>query len=49
MKVLLQDIDEAPIFSKPFYVFEVSEDTKEGSIIGHVTAQDPDFEKSSVK
>ncbi|XP_056376941.1 cadherin-9 [Hyla sarda] len=49
VKVLLQDIDEAPIFSKPFYVFEVNEDTKEGSIIGHVTAQDPDSAKSSVK
>ncbi|KAG9479406.1 hypothetical protein GDO78_012861 [Eleutherodactylus coqui] len=49
VKVLLQDIDEAPIFSKPFYVFEVNEDSKEGSIIGHVTAQDPDSAKSSVK
>ncbi|XP_072008845.1 cadherin-9-like isoform X2 [Engystomops pustulosus] len=49
VKVLLQDVDEAPIFSKSFYVFEVNEDTKEGSIIGHVTAQDPDFMKSSVK
>ncbi|XP_069815774.1 cadherin-9-like [Dendropsophus ebraccatus] len=48
VKVLLQDIDEAPIFNKPFYVFEVNEDTKEGSIIGHVTAQDPDFTKSPV-
>ncbi|XP_044149717.1 cadherin-9-like [Bufo gargarizans] len=49
VKVLLKDIDEAPIFSKPFYVFEVNEDTKEGSIIGHVTAQDPDSAKNSVK
>ncbi|XP_073425561.1 cadherin-9-like isoform X3 [Dendrobates tinctorius] len=49
VKVLLKDIDEAPIFSKPFYVFEVNEDTKEGSIIGHVIAQDPDSVKSSVK
>ncbi|XP_077125832.1 cadherin-9-like [Ranitomeya variabilis] len=49
VKVILKDIDEAPIFSKPFYVFEVNEDTKEGSIIGHVIAQDPDSVKSSVK
>ncbi|KAM3928467.1 cadherin-9-like isoform 2-T2 [Leptodactylus fuscus] len=49
VKVLLQDVDEAPLFSKPFYMFEVNEDTKEGSIIGRVTAQDPDSVKSSVK
>ncbi|OCT76311.1 hypothetical protein XELAEV_18031517mg [Xenopus laevis] len=49
VKVLLQDADEAPIFSKLFYVIEVDEDTKEGSIVGQVTAQDPDSSKNPVR
>ncbi|XP_075069033.1 cadherin-9-like [Mixophyes fleayi] len=49
VKVILQDVDEAPIFNRPFYVFEVNEDINEGSIIGQVTAQDPDSVNSSVK
>ncbi|XP_068092837.1 cadherin-9-like [Hyperolius riggenbachi] len=49
VKIMLQDVDEAPVFNKPFYVFEVNEDVKEGSIIGHVSAQDPDSKKNSVK
>lgn len=49
VKITLHDVDEAPIFNRPFYVFEVNEDVKEGSIIGHVSAQDPDSTKSSVK
>uniref|UniRef100_A0A8C5N184 Cadherin 9 n=1 Tax=Leptobrachium leishanense TaxID=445787 RepID=A0A8C5N184_9ANUR len=48
VKLLLQDVDEAPIFSRPFYVFEVDEDAKEGSIVGQVTAQDPDSIKCPV-
>ncbi|XP_063779039.1 cadherin-9-like [Pseudophryne corroboree] len=48
VKVLLQDVDEAPIFNRPFYVFEVNEDIKEGSIIGHVTARDPDSANTSL-
>ncbi|KAM8967730.1 cadherin-9 [Pelodytes ibericus] len=49
VKILLQDVDEAPIFSRPFYVIEVDEDAKEGNIIGQVTAQDPDAKKNQVK
>ncbi|KAM9307693.1 cadherin-9-like [Gastrophryne carolinensis] len=49
VKITLKDVDEAPIFNRPFYVFEVNEDVKEGSIIGHVSAQDPDSMKSFVK
>ncbi|KAM4688978.1 cadherin-9-like [Discoglossus pictus] len=49
VKIVLQDVDEAPTFSRHLYVIEVDEDVKEGNIIGQVTAQDPDSVKSPVK
>ncbi|KAE8597660.1 hypothetical protein XENTR_v10016554 [Xenopus tropicalis] len=49
VKVVLQDADEAPVFSKSFYVIEVDEDAKEGNIVGQVTAQDPDSSKNPVR
>ncbi|CAH2284017.1 cadherin-9 [Pelobates cultripes] len=49
VKILLQDVDEAPIFSRHFYIIEVDEDAKEGNIIGQVSAQDPDSAKSPVQ
>ncbi|KAG8442498.1 hypothetical protein GDO86_011332 [Hymenochirus boettgeri] len=48
VKILLRDVDEAPVFSRPYYVIEIDEDAKEGSIVGQVTAQDPDSRKSPV-
>ncbi|XP_053571801.1 cadherin-9-like [Bombina bombina] len=49
VKMLIVDVDEAPIFSQPYYVLEVDEDAKEGSIVGQVSAQDPDSIKSPIK
>ncbi|XP_008587062.1 PREDICTED: cadherin-9-like [Galeopterus variegatus] len=42
VKISVEDIDEPPVFSKISYLIEVDEDVKEGSIIGQVTAYDPD-------
>ncbi|XP_053304631.1 cadherin-5 [Spea bombifrons] len=36
------DVDEPPVFTKQFYQFEVKEDTKLNTIIGFVSAKDPD-------
>ncbi|KAM4705861.1 cadherin-9-like [Rhinophrynus dorsalis] len=49
VKILLHDVDEAPVFSRFFYVIEVDEDAKEGSIVGQVYAEDPDSTKNPVK
>lgn len=42
VKVTARDVDEPPVFSRTQYVFEVNEDTLKGTVIGTVTARDPD-------
>ncbi|XP_068092834.1 cadherin-12 isoform X2 [Hyperolius riggenbachi] len=49
VKINVLDVDEPPIFSKPFYTMEVYEDTPIGTIIGAVTAQDLDIGTSPVR
>ncbi|XP_058687762.1 cadherin-9 isoform X2 [Poecile atricapillus] len=49
VKISVEDIDEPPVFSRPWYLIDVDEDAKEGSIIGQVVAQDPDVAKNAIK
>ncbi|NWQ86569.1 CADH9 protein, partial [Burhinus bistriatus] len=49
VKISVEDVDEPPVFSRPWYLIEVDEDAKEGSIIGQVVAQDPDITKNAIK
>ncbi|XP_029446363.1 cadherin-6-like [Rhinatrema bivittatum] len=49
VRILVEDVDEPPVFSRPVYILEVKEDIKVNSTIGAVTAQDPDVMKSPVK
>ncbi|XP_030045915.1 cadherin-9-like [Microcaecilia unicolor] len=49
VKIAVEDVDEPPVFSRPFYLMEVDEDAKEGSLIGQVTARDPDAIKNFIK
>ncbi|KFQ09597.1 Cadherin-9, partial [Leptosomus discolor] len=49
VKISVEDIDEPPVFSRPWYLIEVDEDVKEGSMIGQVVAQDPDITKNAIK
>ncbi|NWQ80152.1 CADH9 protein, partial [Columbina picui] len=49
VKISVEDIDEPPVFSRPWYLIEVDEDAKEGNIIGEVVAQDPDITKNAIK
>ncbi|XP_053570590.1 cadherin-6-like [Bombina bombina] len=49
VRIMVDDVDEPPVFNKPAYVFEVKEDAKINSIIGVVSAQDPDAARSTVK
>lgn len=49
VKISVEDTDEPPVFSRPWYLIEVDEDAKEGSIIGQVVAQDPDITKNAIK
>ncbi|XP_073486990.1 cadherin-6-like isoform X1 [Aquarana catesbeiana] len=49
VRILVEDVDEPPVFTKSAYVLEVMEDAKINTPIGTVTAQDPDAARSPVK
>nr|XP_006004048.1 PREDICTED: cadherin-10 [Latimeria chalumnae] len=49
VKVVVEDVDEPPVFSKPSYLIEVHEDIQVGRIIGTVMAQDPDAINSPIR
>ncbi|XP_049987424.1 cadherin-7 isoform X2 [Alexandromys fortis] len=49
IKIIVEDVDEPPVFSSPLYPMEVSEATQVGNIIGTVTAHDPDSSNSPVR
>ncbi|XP_018429578.1 PREDICTED: cadherin-6-like isoform X3 [Nanorana parkeri] len=49
VRILVEDVDEPPVFTKSAYVLEVMEDAHINSIIGTVKAQDPDASRSPVK
>ncbi|CAL8318956.1 unnamed protein product [Boreogadus saida] len=42
VKVQVEDVDEPPAFERPSYVMEVREDAAGGTVIGSVSASDPD-------
>ncbi|XP_074843919.1 cadherin-18 isoform X2 [Carettochelys insculpta] len=49
LKIIVGDVDEPPLFSMPSYVMEVYENTKIGTVVGTVAAQDPDSANSLVR
>ncbi|KAM7406539.1 hypothetical protein PAMP_000913 [Pampus punctatissimus] len=48
VKVVVEDSDEPPVFSKPMYSLEVNENAPINTVIGTVTARDPDSSGSLV-
>ncbi|XP_064420228.1 cadherin-22 [Latimeria chalumnae] len=49
VRVSVTDVDEPPVFKLPSEVIEVQEDARIGTVIGVVTAQDPDAPNSAVR
>lgn len=49
VKVVVEDSDEPPVFSKPMYLLEVNENAPINTVIGTVTARDPDTSGSLVR
>ncbi|XP_025938131.1 cadherin-6 isoform X4 [Apteryx rowi] len=49
VRIQVEDVDEHPVFSRPAYIIEVKEDVPINSVIGTVTAQDPDTANNPVK
>ncbi|KAI7814872.1 putative cadherin-8, partial [Triplophysa rosa] len=49
VKVVVEDADEPPIFTKPAYIFDVHENAAINTVIGSVTARDQDAPHSQVR
>ncbi|XP_044282337.1 cadherin-6 isoform X3 [Varanus komodoensis] len=49
VRIQVEDIDEPPVFSKPAYVLEVKENVQINTVIGSVSARDPDSAKNPIK
>uniref|UniRef100_A0A8C2WB86 Cadherin 8 n=1 Tax=Cyclopterus lumpus TaxID=8103 RepID=A0A8C2WB86_CYCLU len=49
VKIVVEDSDEPPIFFKPVYLLEVNENAPVNTVIGTVTARDPDSTGSLVR
>ncbi|XP_033849436.1 cadherin-18-like isoform X1 [Acipenser ruthenus] len=49
LKIIIGDVDEPPLFSMTSYVMDVYENAKMGTLVGAVTAQDPDRSNSPIR
>ncbi|XP_033935529.1 cadherin-8 isoform X1 [Pseudochaenichthys georgianus] len=49
VKIVVEDSDEPPVFLKAVYVLEVNENAPINTVIGSVTARDPDSSASTVR
>ncbi|CAL8359422.1 unnamed protein product [Gadus morhua 'NCC'] len=49
VKVVVEDSDEPPVFTRPAYVLEVNENAPVNTVIGTVNARDPDTTGSLVR
>lgn len=49
LKISVGDVDEPPVFTLPSYVMDVHENAKIGTVVGTVTAQDPDSANNVVR
>ncbi|KAK3559712.1 hypothetical protein QTP86_017701 [Hemibagrus guttatus] len=49
VKVSVEDVNEPPVFKRPVYMLEVKEDAQIGTIIGAVSAVDPDTNRKPVR
>ncbi|NXN98785.1 CAD19 protein, partial [Rhinopomastus cyanomelas] len=47
--ITVEDVDEPPVFTLENYVMEIAEGAMNGSLVGIVTARDPDEEDSPVR
>lgn len=49
VKITVEDVDEPPVFQRGSYVMEVKEDAARNTVIGSVSAADPDVKHSPVR
>nr|XP_020757092.1 cadherin-6 [Odocoileus virginianus texanus] len=49
VRIMVEDVDEPPVFSKLAYILQIREDAQINTTVGSVTAQDPDAARNPVK
>uniref|UniRef100_A0A4W4DQ43 Cadherin domain-containing protein n=1 Tax=Electrophorus electricus TaxID=8005 RepID=A0A4W4DQ43_ELEEL len=49
LKIIVGDVDEAPVFTMDYYIMDVYENALAGTHVGMVTAQDPDNARGNVR
>lgn len=49
IKIIVEDVDEPPVFERASYVMEVKENAARNTIIGSVSASDPDDKSSLIR
>lgn len=49
LKIIIGDVDEAPIFPMDYYIMDVYENAPAGTDVGIVTAQDPDNARGKIR
>ncbi|XP_007933675.1 cadherin-19 [Orycteropus afer afer] len=49
IRIQVEDADEPPVFLLPYYVFEIFEGNLYGSVVGMVSAKDPDHRNSPIR
>ncbi|XP_057679932.1 cadherin-6-like [Corythoichthys intestinalis] len=49
IRVTVEDVDEPPVFQRASYIMEVQEDAAPNTVIGTVSAADPDSKRSPVR
>uniref|UniRef100_A0A8C6NZP5 Cadherin 6 n=1 Tax=Nothobranchius furzeri TaxID=105023 RepID=A0A8C6NZP5_NOTFU len=49
IKIVVEDVDEPPLFERASYIMEVKEDAARNTIVGSVSASDPDDKRSPVR
>ena len=48
LKIVVEDVDEPPVFLTPVYEWKVVENVVVGTVVGSVTARDNDADRKSV-
>lgn len=49
VKITVEDVDEPPVFEQHSYIMEVKEDAARNTVIGSVSASDPDDKRSPIR
>ncbi|XP_041823547.1 cadherin-6 [Melanotaenia boesemani] len=49
IKIIVEDVDEPPVFQRANYIMEVKEDAATNTVVGSVSATDPDDKHSLVR